>query len=149
MVNFMHIYHRLLSCTHHSFVTVYCSQLIPRYCKTKTMPLLLHYIFNACTCMPISRNDDHEVHRVRRDNPNGAIIYPESFMLATGPYGSSGKYVASGQFFNNYPVYTGPNGSTYWKIYVRKAGHWVLNGNVHEDWHGTVAYMHSLFSPNF
>ena len=54
-------------------------------------------------------------------------------------------------FFNNYPVYTGPNGSTYWKIYVRSegpaAGKWVLNGNVHEDWHGTVAYMDSLFSP--
>ena len=86
-----------------------------------------------------------------QDNPSGAVIYPETFMLATGPYASSGKYVASGQYFNNYPVYTGPNGSTYWKIYVRSqgpaAGKWVLNGNVHEDWHGTVAYMDSLFSP--
>lgn len=113
--------------------------------------LLLGAIFSAYTCIPIPKNDVHEVRRIRRDNPNGAIIYPESFMLATGPYASSGKYVASGQFFNNYPVYTGPNGSTYWKIYVRSegpaAGKWVLNGNVHEDWHGTVAYMDSLFSP--
>ena len=72
-------------------------------------------------------------------------------MLATGPYSSSGKYVASGEFFNNYPIYTGPNDRTYWKIYVRSqgpaAGKWVLNGNVHENWHGTVAYMDSLFSP--
>ena len=72
-------------------------------------------------------------------------------MLATGPYASSGKYVASGDFFNSYPIYTGPDGSTFWKIYVRSqgpaAGKWVLNGNVHEDWHGTVAYMDSLFSP--
>lgn len=89
--------------------------------------------------------------RARRDNPAGAIIYPESFMLATGPYASSGKYVASGDFFNNYPIYTGPNGKTRWKIYVRSqgslAGKWVLNGNVHEDMHGVVAYMDSLFSP--
>ena len=68
-----------------------------------------------------------------------------------GPYASSGKYVASGEFFNNYPIYTGPNGSTYWKIYYRSggvwAGNWVLNGNVHEDAHGVVAYFNTLFSP--
>lgn len=100
--------------------------------------------------MPLSRDDDHETRRVRRDNPNGAILYSESFMVATGPYSSSGKYVASGQIFNGYPVYTGPNGSTYWKIYVKKVGEgykWVLNGNVHNEWHGTVAYMDRLFSP--
>ena len=78
-------------------------------------------------------------------------MYPETFMLATGPYASSGKYVASGEFFDGYPVYTGPNGSTYWKIYYKNTGagtgNWVLNGNVHHDWHGTVAYFDTLFSP--
>ena len=78
-------------------------------------------------------------------------MYPETFMLATGPYASSGKYVASGEFFDGYPVYTGPNGSTYWKIYYRSggfaAGHWVLNGNVHENAHGTVAKFDNLFAP--
>ena len=114
--------------------------------------LLLGAILSTCTCMPISSDVD-EVHRIHKQDENrkGAVIYPETFMLATGPYGSSGKYVASSQYFNSYPVYTGPNGSTYWKIYYRSggfaAGHWVLNGNVHENAHGTVAKFDNLFAP--
>ena len=71
------------------------------------------------------------------ENRNGGvIIYPETFMLAMGPHGSSGKYVASGEFLNGYPVYTGANGSTYWTIYYQSgeyeasAGNWVLIANV-------------------
>ena len=90
---------------------------------------------------------DSNVHIMQQENRNGAVIYPESFMLATGPYASSGKYVATGELYNGYPVYTGPNGSTYWKVYRHDTGYWVLNGNVHSDWHGTVAYMNNLFSP--
>ena len=109
--------------------------------------LLLGAIFSACT---ISTSDVNEVDD-RIHIQNVITLYPETFMLVMGPYSSSGKYVASGEFFDGYPVYTGPNGSTYWKIYYRSggafAGHWVLNGNVHEDAHGTVAYFDNLFSP--
>jgi hypothetical protein len=106
--------------------------------------------------MPISTNDVSEVHKVRMQNSFWqfgveGIIYPETFMLASGPYSSSGKYVASGEFYNDYPIYTGPNGRTYWKIYYRSKGtfapHWVLNGNVHDNAHGTQAYFDHLFSP--
>ena len=130
------------------------------YCRKKNSPsamaLLAHFlllaILGACTCVDLMEvPDSADAGRFRRDNPNGAIIYPESFMLATGPYGSSGKYTATGQLYNGYPIYNGPGTSTYWKIYLRSsgpaAGKWVLNGNVHENWHGTVAYMDTLFSP--
>ena len=48
----------------------------------------------------------------------------------------------------------GPDCDTYWKIYLSGPGasafpgKWVLNGNVHEELHGTVAYFDSLYSPS-
>ena len=115
--------------------------------------LLLGAIFGACTCVP---NEGHKDLRVRRDFPAASIICPESFMLVTGPYGSSGKYVVSSELYNKYPVYTGPNGTTENKFYLRGPGasvlpgKWVLSGTgeVHDKWHGVIAYFDSLFSPS-
>ena len=117
--------------------------------------LFLGAMFGACTCMPISTTDVDKVQRIHVQDTythsGNPIIHPESFILSNGPYASSGKYIASGEYFNDYPVYTGANGRTYWKIYYRSggffAGHWVLNGNVHENAHGTVAKFDNLFAP--
>lgn len=125
--------------------------------------LLVTIIFTACTAVPIRRtegdkyneepvrqNEYNEVHISQNQVPADSVIYPETFMLYKGPYASTGKYIASGEFYDGYPVYTGPDGSTYWKIYYRASGafsvNWVLNGNVHANQHGTVAYWPTLFT---
>ena len=109
--------------------------------------LLLVAIMSACTCT--TEDVENNVHM--QENRNGGVMYPKSFMLATGPYASSGEYVATDEMYSGYPIYTGPSGSTYWKIYYREAGafagNWVLNGNVHNEHGGTVAYFATLFSP--
>ena len=76
---------------------------------------------------------------------NSVIAFRTARATVQGtPYasnGSAGEYLASGQIYNNAPVYQRVAGSTIWSLYKRANGKWHVDFNaVSEDWDGTVAY---------
>ena len=77
------------------------------------------------------------------------MIYPREFYLLGGVYSSktNGVWSASGEIYNERPVYKGGNNNN-WSVYYRaKLSKWVLDFNdVSEDWDGTVAVQSTLFA---
>ena len=126
--------------------------------QTSTMAQLVHFLLlvavGICCCaaavmeMPIPEKSG----RFRRGpEDNWPRIYPRQFSLHGGVYSqhSNGDWMATGEIYNDRPVYRG--GRSNWAVYYRVSGYaankWVLDFNdVSEDWDGTVAIQSTLFA---
>ena len=65
--------------------------------------------------------------------------FPDSFILVGTNYGSPGKYKATGDLYNDRPVYQKEDGGQ-WKVYYYKSNEWVVTGDKPADYWNAVNY---------